>query len=70
MTRPMIIMIITFFSKSNLKHEGGDFKNGPLHSHFIFVNSKPYKSKKCITYYMILKYQNITTLAPVYKCIN
>ena len=76
MIMTMIIMIITlclnsfltkiktfFFSKSNLKHKGGDFKNGPLHSHFMFVNSKPlpYKSKKCITYYMILKYQNITT---------
>ena len=44
---------INFFI-SNLKHKGGDFKNGPaLHSHFMFVNSKLYKSKKCIPYQSI-----------------
>ena len=30
--------------------KGGDFEIGALYSDFMFVNIKPYKSKKCITY--------------------
>ena len=60
---------INFFI-SNLKHKGGDFKNGPaLHSHFMFVNSKLYKSKKCIPYIKVSKYYHVT-LEPIYKFIN
>ena len=38
---------------------GGDYKNGALHSGFMFVNIKPYKSNKM---YHIFYYQNIATL--------
>ena len=27
-----------------------DFKNGALHSNFMFVNIEPYKLKKCVQY--------------------
>ena len=41
---------VNFFSKKKIEHaKGGHFKNGALHSDFMFVNIEPYKSKKCIT---------------------
>ena len=30
--------------------KGEDFKNGALHSNFIFVNIDPHKPKKCVAY--------------------
>ena len=37
---------VNFFEKNNLTRQGGDFKNGALHSDFMFVNCEPYKSNK------------------------
>ena len=39
---------VNFISKKIITLKGGDFKNGALHSDFMFVNIEPYKSKKCV----------------------
>ena len=50
--------VVNFFRKK-ITTKGGDFKNGELHSDFMFVNIEPYISKTCDPY------QNIATLTPV-----
>ena len=51
MLKPIFDKDVNFFLKKIiLCTKGGDFKNGALHSDFMFVNIEPYKSKKCVPY--------------------
>ena len=51
MLKPIFDKDVNFFSKKIiLCAKGGDFKNGALHSDFMFVNIEPYKSKKSVPY--------------------
>ena len=54
MLKPIFDEEVDFFSKKIiLCAKGGDFENGALDSDFMFVNIEPYKSKKCVPYYVI-----------------
>ena len=59
---------INFFI-SNLKHKGGDLKNGPaLQSHFMFVKVN-FINQRNVSHIKVSKYYHVT-LEPIYKFIN